>query len=92
MINDVRMDSGRRTLVLRIGLAAGPVLVRYGDVYGEVVNIAARLTAHGRPDSVLVDRGVADALAGDPRFALRQLRPVAVRGYRHLHPWVLERT
>jgi adenylate cyclase len=76
---------------LRIGLAAGPVLVRYGDVYGEVVNIAARLTAHARPGSVLADRGVADALAGDPRFALRPLRSVAVRGYRHLHPWLLDR-
>jgi adenylate cyclase len=76
---------------LRIGLAAGPVLVRYGDVYGEVVNIAARLTAHARPGSVLVDRAVADALAGDARFALRPLRSVAVRGYRHLHPWRLER-
>jgi adenylate cyclase len=75
---------------LRIGLAAGPVLVRYGDVYGEVVNIAARLTAHARPGSVLADRGVADALADDPRFTLRPLRSVAVRGYRHLHPWLLQ--
>jgi adenylate cyclase len=76
---------------LRIGLAAGPVLVRYGDVYGEVVNIAARLTSHARPDSVLVDREVAEALAVDPRFALRPLRPLTVAGYRHLHPWMLER-
>ncbi len=76
---------------LRIGLATGPVLVRYGDVYGEVVNIAARLTGHTRPDTVLVDRETAEALAVDPRFALRPLRPVAVPGYRHLHPWVLER-
>jgi adenylate cyclase len=76
---------------LRIGVAAGPVLMRYGDVFGEVVNIAARLTAHARPGSVLVDRGMADTLADDPAFALRPLRSVAVRGYRHLHPWLLER-
>ncbi|MFC4947610.1 adenylate/guanylate cyclase domain-containing protein [Pseudonocardia sp. GCM10023141] len=76
---------------LRIGLAAGPVLVRYGDVYGEVVNIAARLTSHARPDTVLVDRTVADALDGNRRFALRAVRTLSVRGYRHLHPWLLER-
>lgn len=76
---------------LRIGLAAGPVLVRYGDVYGEVVNIAARLTSHARPDSVLVDREVADALADDARYEVRPLRPLTVRGYRHLHPWLLNR-
>jgi adenylate cyclase len=34
---------------------------------------------------------MAEALAGDPRFVLRPLRSVAVRGYRHLHPWLLER-
>jgi adenylate cyclase len=76
---------------LRIGLAAGPVLTRYGDVYGEAVNIAARLTSHARPDTVLVDREVVEALAVDPRFALRPLRPLTVPGYRHLHPWVLDR-
>lgn len=76
---------------LRIGLAAGPVLTRYGDVYGEVVNIASRLTTHARPDSVLVDDAVADALADDDRFRVRSLRPVSVRGYRSLHPWLLER-
>jgi adenylate cyclase len=75
---------------LRIGLAAGPVLVRYGDVYGEVVNIASRLTTHADPDSVLVDRAVAHNLADDPRFTLRPLRPLAVRGYRNLHPWLIE--
>ncbi|MHA6782650.1 adenylate/guanylate cyclase domain-containing protein [Pseudonocardia saturnea] len=75
---------------LRIGLAAGPVLTRYGDVYGEVVNIASRLTTHARPDTVLVDDAVADALTGDDRFRVRPLRPVSVRGYRSLHPWLLE--
>jgi len=54
------------------------------------VNIAARLTGHARPDTVLVDREAAEALAVDPRFALRPLRPVAVPSYQHLHPWVLE--
>jgi adenylate cyclase len=75
---------------LRIGLAAGPVLPHYGDVYGEVVNIAARLTSTAHPDTVLVDRGVAEALDGDPRFALHRIKPVAVRGYRRLNPWVLD--
>ncbi len=76
---------------LRIGLAAGPVLVRFGDVYGEVVNIASRLTGHARPDSVLVDRVVAEALAGDGRYTVRPLKALTVRGYRHLHPWLLDR-
>ncbi len=77
--------------LLRIGLATGPVLPHYGDVYGEVVNIAARLTSTAHPDSVLVDRGVAEALDDDPRFVLQRIKPVAVRGYRRLNPFVLDR-
>jgi adenylate cyclase len=74
---------------VRIGLALGPVVTRFGDVYGEAVNIAARLTAHARPGTILADRNLADALSDDERFRLRTLRPLAVRGYRHLHAWGL---
>jgi len=76
---------------LRAGLAYGPVVSRLGDVYGQTVNIASRLTSLARPDSVLADDGMAEALAGDERFALRSLRPTSVRGYQHLHPWRLRR-
>jgi adenylate cyclase len=75
--------------VLRVGLARGRVLLRYGDVYGSVVNVAARLTALARPGSALVDKKMADELADDPDFTLRPLRPAAVRGYHHLRSWAL---
>ncbi|HZZ46123.1 MAG TPA: adenylate/guanylate cyclase domain-containing protein [Pseudonocardia sp.] len=76
---------------LRIGLAAGPVVTRFGDVYGEPVNIAARLTSHGRPGRILVDRNLAAALENDERFQVRLRRPLHVRGYRHLYSWGLTR-
>lgn len=74
---------------LRIGLAHGMVLTRYGDVYGEVVNVAARLTSQARPDTVLVDQEIADALRSDPRFDLRRQPPRSTRGYAHLKAWAL---
>jgi adenylate cyclase len=76
---------------LRVGMAAGQVLSRYGDVFGEVVNIASRLTTHARPGSVLVDKELATALADDRRYELRSLPAMTVRGYRHLQPWLLRR-
>lgn len=76
---------------LRVGVAAGPVVSRLGDVFGATVNIASRLTSLARPGSVLVDEGMADALGADPRFALRALRPASVRGYHHLKSWRLRR-
>ena len=76
---------------LRAGLAYGRVLSRFGDIYGAVVNIAARLTSIARPGTVLVDRGLAMALREDTGFEIRHRRPVSVRGYARLRPSVLRR-
>jgi adenylate cyclase len=76
---------------LRIGLACGPVLARLGDVYGEPVNIASRLTSIARPGSILVDREMATVLADDERFRLRRVPPRPVRGYALLHASRLRR-
>lgn len=75
---------------LRVGLAAGPVVTRLGDVYGSTVNIASRLTELSRAGWVLVDRGMAEALRDDERFVLRSRRPESVRGFHHLHQWRLD--
>jgi adenylate cyclase len=76
---------------LRLGLAAGPVVNRLGDVYGSTVNIASRLTSICRPGWVLVDRVMAESLRADDRFVLRPRRPESVRGYHHLRQWRLRR-
>jgi adenylate cyclase len=76
---------------VRAGLALGPVLSRLGDVFGEPVNLASRLTAEARPSSVLVDRAAAEALADDASYRLVRLQQRSVRGYRALRPHVLRR-
>jgi adenylate cyclase len=76
---------------LRVGMAYGVVLSRLGDVYGEPVNLASRLTSIARPGSVLIDRELATALEGDPRWRLRRVPPRPVRGYALLHPTRLRR-
>ncbi len=48
---------------VRAGLSFGPVVSRLGDVFGPTVNIAARLTSVARPGTVVVDRGMHDALS-----------------------------
>lgn len=87
---------------VRAGVAYGEVVTRLGDVFGPVVNIAARLTSVARPDSVLIDRGMYAALTGiedddtdEPQdaeetpYRFRRLRRVAVKGYSRLQVWVL---
>jgi adenylate cyclase len=76
---------------LRVGAAYGTVLTRLGDVYSPVVNLASRLTSLARPGTVLVDRALARGLRGHAAYRVRPLKPVSVRGYDHLQPWLVRR-
>ena len=77
---------------LRVGLAYGPVLARVGDVFGPVVNIAARLTSLARPGRILVERELRGSLRGqEEEFRVRRSRTTAVRGYARLDTWALTR-
>lgn len=89
LADPARDEAGLPTL--RVGLAMGEVLSRFGDVYGSVVNLAARLTSVARPGTVLVDRELAEALHDNDAYQLRPRRPTAVRGYHHLRSWSLRR-
>ena len=85
-----RPDRDARGLpALRVGMAAGRVLTRFGDVYGPVVNLAARLTSLAKPGTALIDAELAEALRADRRYRLQHRRPTAVRGYHHLRSWAL---
>lgn len=47
---------------VRVGLAWGSMFSRYGDVFGPVVNLAARMESVARPGTVLVDPETAQAV------------------------------
>ena len=77
---------------VRAGVALGPVLVRLGDVFGQPVNIASRLTDEARPRTVLVESRIAELLADDGAYDLKKLRRRSVRGYKALTPYLVRRT
>ncbi|WP_051791976.1 adenylate/guanylate cyclase domain-containing protein [Amycolatopsis jejuensis] len=83
--------AGEELPPVRAGLAFGRVLSRFGDVYGSVVNLAARLTSVARPGTVLVDRALAVELESLPQFEVRARRAVSVRGYSRLRPSAVRR-
>ncbi len=56
-----KLDPERR-LMLRIGINVGDVMVKDGDIFGDGVNIAARLEALAEPGGICVSRGVRDHL------------------------------
>jgi adenylate cyclase len=77
---------------VRVGMAQGNVLSRLGDVFGEVVNIASRLTSIARPGRILTNRELADVLRDHPgEFRVRRAPTRPVKGYTRLETWALKR-
>ena len=53
---------------VRIGIAQGTVVSLYGDYYGAIVNLAARLVNEADPSSLLVSEGVRAGVRARPRL------------------------
>jgi adenylate cyclase len=53
---------------IRVGLAAGEVVSVFGDFYGPVVNLAARLVGAAEPSTVLVSESISQTCKSDFRF------------------------
>jgi adenylate cyclase len=63
---------------VRAGLAGGTVMLRGGDVFGPVVNLAARIVKAARPGEVLATAEVAAAaFVPSERFGLRRFKGIA---------------
>jgi adenylate cyclase len=76
---------------VRVGMAGGRVISRLGDVFGNTVNRASRLTAVAWPRTVLVDDSLAASLASTSGFEMSALRRRNLRGIGPVTPWVLRR-
>ncbi len=71
---------------VRVSLVWGRLLSRFGDVFGPMVNLAARLNDIAEPGTVLCDRDTARLLSVDPRFALTAQPACEVRGLGPVEP------
>lgn len=85
-----RLSDDDTVPLLRVGMARGAVLSRIGDLFGEPVNIAARLCGSARPGTTLIDEALAAELDGVAPYYLRSLSALSVRGYRKLRAKALE--
>jgi adenylate cyclase len=65
---------------VKIGLHAGPVLLEEGDVYGDAVNVAARMTGLAKADQILTTRATVEHLSGPLARHTRGLGRSPVRG------------
>ena len=67
-------------LAIKVGLHHGDVLREEDDVYGDAVNVAARMVQLARPDQIITTRDTVELLPGYQHASMRSLGSVNVRG------------
>jgi adenylate cyclase len=64
---------------VHVGIDSGPLVRRDGDVFGTVVNLAARASAHAGPGEVLVSEAVVKGWRGGA-VGFQEVGEVQLRG------------
>jgi adenylate cyclase len=71
---------GGSRLAIRIGFHLGPAIETEGDVFGDSVNVAARMAALAKREQIILSADTADALAPWLRARVRVLDTLTVKG------------
>src|SRR5215472_7548812 len=74
-----RDQSADTALVFRMGLHVGDLIVDGDDLYGDGVNIAARLETEAPPGGIIVSRAVREAVEGRLRAKLHALGDLTLK-------------
>ena len=72
-----------RTIRFRVGINIGDVIPDGTDVYGAVVNVAARLQAACPPGGICVSQAVRDHVRDRPDIAFDALGPIKLKNITH---------
>src|SRR5262245_12078324 len=67
-------------LVLHVGCHYGPVIESEGDIYGDCVNLAARVAALAKPGQIMTTEETVTRLSPTMRERVRALGPMPVKG------------
>jgi len=77
---DTNKDQSEDTrIVFRIGLHLGDLIVDGDDLYGDGVNVAARLEAQAPPGGIVISRTVHEAVAGRLKASFNDLGNLALK-------------
>jgi class 3 adenylate cyclase len=68
-----------RRIRFRIGINLGDVIVEYGDIFGDGVNVAARLEALADPSGICISRMVHDQIRDKLPYAFEHLCEQSVK-------------
>jgi adenylate cyclase len=79
-VSEISSQMTRGPLHARIGLHFGAVIRARGAVFGDVVNVTARLSSTANPGEVLISQSFFEALSASSRSALRLLDKMDFKG------------
>lgn len=74
-----RADEGNRTIRLRIGVNLGDIIVDDGDIFGDGVNVAARLEGLADPGGVCISAAAHDAVEGKLDLAFEDMGAIKMK-------------
>ena len=78
---DERMTEEGRSAQIRVGVHLGEIVTgEDGDIYGDGVNMAARVHGEAAPGTVVLSEDVARLLRSRPEFRLEPLGPRSLKG------------
>src|SRR5262249_42587223 len=69
------------SLSLRIAVHIGDVITAEFDVFGDGVNVAARLQEHAPPGGIVLSEAVHDLVRGSLRTEVRDLGPLQLKNF-----------
>lgn len=73
-------EDARPTMKIKVGYNYGPVVLKDRDVFGDTVNVCARLVSLANPAQVLTTQQTVEALSPGLRSRCRELYATKVRG------------
>lgn len=79
LVNALVVTKGVKRMI-RVGFHAGPVIEEKGDVFGDTVNVAARMAGIAKGMQIMTTRNTVDVLPPALRASTRQIAAVAVKG------------
>lgn len=65
---EIQEVSQKQNLPVRVGIHMGDLVIKEGNIFGDVVNLASRIQAIGIPGSIVVSRKIIDELTNHPEI------------------------
>ena len=77
---DLQAETSNAKLTIRIGLHYGPVIHEDGDIFGDAVNLAARMAGRAKAEQIITTDDTVAALSPAWRASTRHIDTMPVKG------------